>query len=561
QPDQIHYLTRALARLPDNVNPTTPENFVRPVAPHPVKLLVHALRLGGVAGLVLGIAAQIIMAQNQVATVPIPLVVVSIVLGAWGWWEASRLLARNAYLPELLLTFGAILITLVYWVVSAAFGTLLPREVFVHNGHYNDALTTGLTIIAAFAGAPFLLFVIAAGIELIRNINTLRRWLPRAARPDWRRRLAVAPWRQLDFTYLFYPIAALALIAMLIVDSPYRYPLMHEYDLPQASWVPKHILAGPDGNIWFDPMGSDVYNIGYITPAGQMHTQQIVTPTPAGCVNLSDCINGGNLQLGPDHNLWYVTWQGYPSYHAAIRRSTLSGATKTFDLPDHSAGTTFTFDDAGNLWYTNTIVRSLIDPNAQGYIGKLDHAGHATEFALPAQDLPDAIVAGPDGNLWFFDDGTSSIGTITPQGKVKEYPVPYTPKLAGSIAVGLKEMIAGPDHNLWFADPQSGVVGRVTLKGTITIFTNGADHFPQHLIGGPDGSVWFLDEGKDNAIDRISPAGQLVSYPLHTLMGINSSLTVGPDGNLWFTLYNQIGRMTPEGALTLYAVPTLDANL
>ncbi len=558
--EQIHYLARALAGLPDNVNPTTPENFVRPAGPHPVKLLVHALRMGGVASLVLGIAAQIVNAQYHVTPVPVLLIVVSIALGVWGWWEATRLLARNAYLPELLLTFGAILANLAYWVVSAAFGTLLPREVFVHNGHYNGALFLGLTFIAAFGGAPFILFLLVASIELVRNTSTLRLWLPRASRPDWRRRLAVAPWRQLDFTYLFYPVAALVLIATLVVDSPYRYPQIQEFDMPNASLTPGNLLAGPDGNVWFI-IGNA---IGYITPAGRMQTQQITIPEPADCQSHSDCISfGSGLEIGPDHNFWYVTLQSFPTVHATIRRSTLAGAVTTFDLPDHFTGITvisFTFDDTGNLWYARTITRSLIDSNAQGYIGEIDHAGHITEFALPAHDLPDAIVAGPDGNMWFFDDGVSAIGMITSQGKVKEYPLPYTPELAGPIAVGLKEMIAGPDHAVWFADPQSGVVGRVTLKGAITLFTSGAGHHPIDLIAGTDGGVWFVDREQD-VVDHISSTGQLVSYPLPKLQSDPGPLTIDPSGNVWIALYNQIGRITPAGALTLYDVPTLDASL
>jgi virginiamycin B lyase len=561
QREQIHYLARALAGLPDNVNPTTPENFVRPLGPHPVKLIVHALRMGGVASLVLGIAAQIINAQYHVAAAPVPLIVVSITLGIWGWWEASRLLARNAFLPELLLTFGAILANLLYWVISAAFGALLPREAFVQNGSYNGALALGLGVIAAFIAVPFVIFLLVAGIELVRNIETLRRWLPRAARPDWRRTLAVAPWRQLDFTYVFYPVAALALIATLVVDSPYRYPQVREFDMPSASMSPGNLLVGPDGNIWFDSGDDSSYDIGYITPAGQLQTRQIVTTEPAGCQSVStlDCtMDGGDLQVGPDHNLWYVTHRIFPPYHYVIWRSTLAGAKTPFALPDDSTFAAIAFDGAGNLWYARATVHSQLGRNNQYFIGRMDNTGHITEFALPSQSVLATFEAGPDGNFWFFDDANNTVGKITPEGKLAQYRLPYPSKGTG---LGHKEMIVGPDRNLWFTDPQSGVMGRVTLKGAITLFTSGSDHFPQDLIAGPDGSVWFLDEGKANAIDRISPAGRLASYPLHALMSFHSSLTVGPDGNLWFTLYNQIGRITPEGVLKLYDVPTLDAGL
>jgi hypothetical protein len=48
---------------------------------------------------------------------------------------------------------------------------------------------------------------------------------------------------------------------------------------------------------------------------------------------------------------------------------------------------------------------------------------------------PNAITAGPDGNLWFTTgelDGPFGIGRITPQGKVTRYPLnlPYVDSIA-----------------------------------------------------------------------------------------------------------------------------------
>jgi streptogramin lyase len=53
----------------------------------------------------------------------------------------------------------------------------------------------------------------------------------------------------------------------------------------------------------------------------------------------------------------------------------------------------------------------------------------------------------------------------------------------------------------------------------------------------------------DNLEDR-----RLLSFNFFS--GTGADITLGPDGNLWFTEQNKIGRITPDGILTNYAVPT-----
>src|SRR5436853_107325 len=77
------------------------------------------------------------------------------------------------------------------------------------------------------------------------------------------------------------------------------------------------------------------------------------------------------------------------------------------------------------------------------------------------------------------------------------------------------------------------------------------------VAAGPDGNLWF-SEVYGNQIGRISPSGAVTEYPVPTLDSGAHGIVAGPDGNLWFAELgsNKIGRITTSGAVTEYPVPT-----
>src|SRR5947207_15947266 len=86
-----------------------------------------------------------------------------------------------------------------------------------------------------------------------------------------------------------------------------------------------------------------------------------------------------------------------------------------------------------------------------------------TQFPVPtAGSFPDAIAAGPDGNLWFtesnnpnnFGNRGNQIGRITTAGVVTEFVIP-------SVACGPAGITAGPDGNLWFGEYFANRIGRI----------------------------------------------------------------------------------------------------
>src|SRR5579859_260674 len=211
-----------------------------------------------------------------------------------------------------------------------------------------------------------------------------------------------------------------------------------------------------------------------------------------------------------------------------------------FPLSGNATGAAaMTVGPDGNLWFTETNTNT---------IGRLTPAGQITEFPLPQSiDLPIDITAGPDGNLWLALQ--TGIGRITPAGQITEFPV-QSSHFQGTIAI-----TTGPDGNLWFTEQGSDKVGRITPTGQITEFPLlKADSRPTVITAGPDGNLWFLDTLYD-LVERITPDGQVTEFPIPD-DAYPIDITAGPDGNLWFTESTSssvaIGRITPSGEFSIF---------
>lgn len=76
---------------------------------------------------------------------------------------------------------------------------------------------------------------------------------------------------------------------------------------------------------------------------------------------------------------------------------------------------------------------------------------------------------------------------------------------------------------------------------------------------GSDGALWFVETGT-NQIGRITTDGVVTEYPVPTEDAIDPTqgfVGLGPDGAIWFNedLANKVGRITPAGAITEFALP------
>ncbi len=179
------------------------------------------------------------------------------------------------------------------------------------------------------------------------------------------------------------------------------------------------------------------------------------------------------------------------------------------------------------------------------------------EFPLLPGPLrqPEGIVTGPDGNLWFCEEGGNRIARMTPEGVVTEFPMP-------SPATRPETITVGPDGNMWFTAWNGHLIGRVTPEGVITEFpVPTANGEPEGITLGADGNLWYSD-ANSSKIGRLTTDGVFTEFPLPTTLRRPEGITTGPDGNLWFVEQqgNRVGRMTTTGVYTGFPLLTADAD-
>jgi hypothetical protein len=133
----------------------------------------------------------------------------------------------------------------------------------------------------------------------------------------------------------------------------------------------------------------------------------------------------------------------------------------------------------------------------------------------------------------------------------------------GLAPVGLT---TGPDGALWFMQYYGGLT-RITTAGVVTSF-NLKTQFSS-FANGPDGAVWAITNGILDGVAgdliRITPAGAVTYYTLTGLFSPHSdlnisTLTLGPDGALWYTDENgSIGGAIARAVITAVPAPALAA--
>lgn len=240
-----------------------------------------------------------------------------------------------------------------------------------------------------------------------------------------------------------------------------------EFMIPTANASAQTIIAGPDGNLWFCESSTD--------KIGQITTQGTITE-----FNLAAGSGPGGITVGPDHNLWFTE----------TNANKIGGMTPTGTVFDEFAITTpgsqsfsITSGPDGNLWFVEYFGNN---------VGRMSISGALQEFPI-AGSTPGAIIAGPGGDLWLTENGGDRVDRMTTGAVVTRFAVPAPDD-------DPLRLTTGPDGNVWFTfQSTSSQLGRVTPTGAFTEFPIAS---VGDIVQGADGNLWFTDPA-DNQIVRL----------------------------------------------------------
>ena len=115
--------------------------------------------------------------------------------------------------------------------------------------------------------------------------------------------------------------------------------------------------------------------------------------------------------------------------------------------------------------------------------------------------------------------------------------------------------VLNPDGKV--SSPASLSITTVTAPGTATEYpVLTANSELSGITVGPDGNLWFTEINGNN-IGQMTIAGIVTEFPIPTANSNTNTIVTGPDGNLWFTESgaNKIGKITTSGAITEYSLP------
>lgn len=324
------------------------------------------------------------------------------------------------------------------------------------------------------------------------------------------------------------------------------------YTIPTSGGSPYGIVSGPDGAIWFGESGSN--------KVGRVPTTPFFSEYP-----ISSSYKGPGFLLsttGQDGSLWY-TEQNSTTGETRLANMTTSGVVTDYSItPDgyrlvQISNLIVGSDD--NLWFSGC----ALDPT-RGYtaLGKFDVSSKTVTLTDTGTSCGSVnrtpLAFDNDGNIWLVKSGDYYGNYIERYSAAGVY-LGYT-YLPGKCTY----MASGPNNTLWCTDSSTNTIIKLTLSnGSITGRATYALPTPSSGVGritqGPDGNMWFTEY---YGVGKITPSAAITEYSLFSPgSGSIQRITVGSDGAIWFTnYYDQIGRITTSGSVSLYAIPTSGGN-
>ncbi len=291
-----------------------------------------------------------------------------------------------------------------------------------------------------------------------------------------------------------------------------------------------------DGALWFAE--EDAGNLGRIDTAGTI--TEYAMPT-----EVSNPGHGPRQLSASPAGLWFnADWAALEG--RAGRLDAAGNVDVGFNPGAYVRLASVTATPNGSAWVTYR--------DGEGISLVAADASQTKTFSEPRYGGDSESTLGPDGSLW-FSDGSSVIQRITEAGNVRNF--------AATGEAGEIVSMTTSGGSVWYAKfnpgtyttpSRSGLIGKMSASGVATPFESPyEDLLPSSLTPAADGGVWFTS---DYGVGHLSRTG---TYRMATMPKGHAadSLTVGPDGNLWFTdrALNQLGTITMASFAAASASP------
>jgi virginiamycin B lyase len=227
------------------------------------------------------------------------------------------------------------------------------------------------------------------------------------------------------------------------------------YPIPTYGADLGYIAVGSDGNLWFTEHSPNKF--GRITPSGT------ITEFP-----FEDIGAPNGIVSGPDGRLWiceqgaYDSGTGHQTYGRIERVNTDGTIDATYDIAPNNwqnVPENITVGADRKLWFTqfNAILQTIYE------ISNVTVKGTITQYDTPNTNAgPGSPVLAGDGNVWFSEAYAAQLGSVTPAGHIKEFPLPQDSAQFPTAPYGLATN-GGKHRRIWFADYQNGRVGQFSI--------------------------------------------------------------------------------------------------